>query len=346
MSTRTPTLAVAATALLLAACGRDEVSVYRVPREKDAQAVGADAAGQGQMADMAAPAAAGSDLSWDAPPSWKPKPASEMRRASYDVPGGCDLSVAAFPGDVGGELANVNRWRGQVGLAPLGAGELDASVDRMEANGLKATLVELEGAGAQAGKAMIGAIVPLGDSTWFFKLSGATAAVGAAKGDFLAFVRSVRAPAAAMASEPVPTPNGAGLAWSAPASWEPGPASAMRKASYRINAGGGACELSVTAFPGDVGGELANVNRWRAQVGLPELPPGGLEAALSRFESNGLAFALADIRAGDAADAQAIIGASAPYGGSMWFFKLSGPAPAVAAAKPQFLEFLRGVRAP
>jgi hypothetical protein len=342
MSPRTTIPAIAATALLLAACGRDEVSVYRVPREREA----ASAPGPAQMADMAAPAAAGPELSWDAPESWKPKPASEMRKASFDVPGGCDLSVTSFPGDVGGELANVNRWRGQVGLAPVGAGDLDASVIRIEPNGLKATLVELEGAGEHAGRGMIGAIVPLGGSTWFLKLSGPSAAVGAAKADFMAFVRSIRAPAPAMASEPAPTSGGADLAWSAPASWRPGPASAMRKASYSIDAGAGACELSVTAFPGDVGGELANMNRWRSQVGLPEIPAEGLEAALSRFESNGLAFAVADIRAGDSADARAILGASVPYGGATWFFKLSGPAPAVAAAKPQFLEFLRGVRAP
>ena len=347
MSPRTTLPAIAAAAQLLGACGRDEVSVYRVPREREAETAAAPFQGQGAMADMAAPVAGGQDLAWDAPPSWKPKPPSEMRKASYDVPGGCDLSVTAFPGDVGGELANVNRWRGQVGLEPLGAADLDASVSRIEPNGLKATLVELDGAGAQAGRAMIGAIVPLGASTWFLKLSGPAAAVGAAKGDFLSFVRSVRAPtAAAMASEPVPTPGGADLAWSAPASWQPGPASAMRKGSYRIDAGAGPCDLSVTAFPGDVGGELANVNRWRGQVGLPDIAADGLEAALSRFESNGLVFAVADIRSGDGADARAIVGASVPYGGATWFFKLSGPAPAVAAAKPQFLEFLRGVRAP
>jgi len=339
MSTRTPAIAALATALLLAACGGQEVSVYKVPREKEPEPAAAEAPAGAQ-------AAAGSELVWDAPAAWKSKPASEMRKASYGVPGDCDLSVSAFPGDVGGELANINRWRGQVGLAPLGAGEFDASVSRIEANGLRMTLVELEGEGAQAGKAMIGAIVPLGGATWFFKLSGPGPAVAAAKGDFLGFVRTVRAPAPAMAGAEAPTPGGAGLAWSAPSSWAPAPASAMRKASYRIDAGAGPCELSVTAFPGDVGGELANVNRWRAQVGLPEIPAEGLEAALARFEANGLALAVADIRSGAGADARAIIGASVPFAGSTWFFKLSGPAPAVAAAKPQFLEFLRTVRAP
>jgi hypothetical protein len=117
----------------------------------------------------------------------------------------------------------------------------------------------------------------------------------------------------------------------------------MRKASY--DAPGG-CDLSVTAFPGDVGGELANVNRWRGQVGLAPLQPQDLGGAVARFEANGLRFAVVDLRSGEAADAKGMVGAIVPYGGATWFFKLAGPAPVVAAEKPQFLEFLRTVRAP
>ena len=52
-------------------------------------------------------------------PTWVVKPPAPMRKATFGVPAGsaeADLSITAFPGDVGGELANINRWRGQVGL--------------------------------------------------------------------------------------------------------------------------------------------------------------------------------------------------------------------------------------
>jgi len=190
MSARTPAIAALATALLLAACGGQKVSVYKAPREKEPEAAPAEAAGGAQMPGEAAAAAAGSGLSWDAPAAWKSKPASEMRKASYDVPGGCDLSVSAFPGDVGGELANVNRWRAQAGLPELPAEGLEAALARFEANGLAFSVADIR----SGARAIIGASVPFGGSTWFFKLSGPGPAVAAAKPQFLEFLRTVRAP--------------------------------------------------------------------------------------------------------------------------------------------------------
>jgi hypothetical protein len=105
--------------------------------------------------------------------------------------------VTAFPGDVGGDLANVNRWRGQIGLSPLKAEELGTSVSHESANGLDFTIVELAPGGGDAnGKAIIGAIVPFQGSTWFFKLMGPGPAVKAAKTSFITFLRSVRPTAA------------------------------------------------------------------------------------------------------------------------------------------------------
>lgn len=195
MSPRASILALAAATLLLAGCGEEKVSVYRVPKEKEPEAaMAANAPGMGEMAAQAVPTAGGGGLDWDVPSTWKSKPPSEMRKASYDVPGGCDLSVTAFPGDVGGELANVNRWRGQVGLAELRAEELDAAVSRFEANGLRFCVADMRSGDQADARAIVGASVPFGDSTWFFKLSGPAPAVAAAKPQFLGFLRTVRAP--------------------------------------------------------------------------------------------------------------------------------------------------------
>jgi hypothetical protein len=205
MSSRTFPLALAAAALLLAACGEEKVSTYEVPKEKDPEVPMAapDAASQAPaspgaaMADTAVPTASGDALAWQAPSQWTPKPASAMRKGSYSVPGEggeSDLSITAFPGDVGGELQNVNRWRGQIGLGPLEPGDLESSVHRVEANGLKITIVELEPKGDPAGKSILGAMVPFGGSTWFFKLMGPGISVKAAKPAFLEFLHTVKAP--------------------------------------------------------------------------------------------------------------------------------------------------------
>jgi len=210
MASRASLLAIAAATLLLSACGDENVATYRIPKEKEAEpplAAAADAGAQPEaapaaapgtsMADATVPTASGQDLVWQAPPEWTSKPAGPMRKATYGVPGGggdSDLSITAFPGEVGGELLNVNRWRGQLGLTPLRAEDLEASVSRVEANGLRFTLVELASQGDPNGKAMMGAIVPVGASTWFFKLTGPGASVRSSKAAFLEFLHSVHAP--------------------------------------------------------------------------------------------------------------------------------------------------------
>jgi hypothetical protein len=141
------------------------------------------------------PTAQGADLTWTAPAAWKQKSASAMRKGSYTVPGtgaqDGDLSITAFPGDVGGELANVNRWRGQVQLPPIGDAELPAAVQRIEVNGLKLGVVDLVGTGANPPR-ILGAYVPFGGATWFFKLAGPSDVLDKAKPDFLAFLQTIK----------------------------------------------------------------------------------------------------------------------------------------------------------
>jgi len=203
MASRALLFGISAATLALAGCGGERVSTYSVPKERDPEpgmAAGAGARAEPDagtpVAGGSVPTAGGADLAWEAPPEWKAQPASAMRKASYRVPGDggeSELSVTAFPGDVGGELANVNRWRGQVGLAPLGAGGLDSAVSRVEANGLRFTIVELY-AKDERGKSIVGAIVPYAGSTWFFKLTGPGALVRASEPAFTGFLRTVRAP--------------------------------------------------------------------------------------------------------------------------------------------------------
>jgi hypothetical protein len=146
-----------------------------------------------------------------------------------------------------------------------------------------------------------------------------------------------------MASTAVPTAEGPGLAWTAPADWTTGAANPMRKATYEVPASGGSAELTITAFPSDVGGELANVNRWRGQVQLAPITEAELPGAVTSLAQNGLQLAIADC-GGQGAKPQRILGAIVPFNGGTWFFKLMGPDALVAQAKPAFLEFLKTVR--
>lgn len=153
------------------------------------------------------------------------------------------------------------------------------------------------------------------------------------------------APAAApnMAGTPVATASGAALAWTAPAHWTPKPGSAMRKGSYAIKVDGAEADMAITAFPGDVGGDLANLNRWRGQIQLPPVGQAEFESATQHLDKNGLHMTVVDV-AGTGANAQRILGAMVPYAGATWFFKLIGPDAVVAKEKAAFLALLDTIK--
>ena len=192
---------LALTALGLTSCRDTQISTYRVPKEKTpampvAPAATANAPGA-TMANTAVTTAEGPGLSWSAPAHWTAKPASAMRKGSYaitdDSGATADLSITAFPGDVGGDLANVNRWRGQLQLPPLAVNELGSATTHMDINGLHLTTVDFTGGPAASPQRVLGAIVPLGNATWFFKLSGPAALVAREQAPFATCLQTIRA---------------------------------------------------------------------------------------------------------------------------------------------------------
>lgn len=153
------------------------------------------------MAGASLPAAALSSsnaLNWTAPAGWIEKPLGPVRKGSFTVRDAngteADLSITAFPGAVGGLLANLNRWRGELQLAPIAEADLAANttVIAPPSSPLRFTLVDFAGTPASTPTRTLGAILPVGGDTYFFKLKGPDATVAAAKADFLAFLATVK----------------------------------------------------------------------------------------------------------------------------------------------------------
>ena len=340
-----------AAGLILAGCRDNTISTYRVPKEPRFVA----------SSDIAKPA-----IRWQTPPGWQEQSGNGVRQGSFLIIGTegakAEVSVIAFPGDVGGDLANVNRWRNQLQLPPVSEAELPGALVRLAEPAGEFLLVDLlsEAPILSSGhkERVLGAIFKQPAQTWFFKLAGEADLVASQKEAFVGFLKSVEfsseavlpvalperaantndlppdasggpapaplaeaplppghpslegtPPPTGMASTPVPTATGQPLVWNAPASWTPKPGSAMRKGSYAISGPEGAGDLSITAFPGDVGGNLANVNRWRGQLQLP--PVADLTDAVQPLEANGLTLLVFDA----ANDGSRILGAIVPRPG-------------------------------
>jgi len=154
-------------ALALAACSREpEIRVTHEPKQAVA-------------------------LRFATPGGWREQPAGDVRKASFLAgPAKLDVSVTVFPGDAGGVLANVNRWRRQLELPPLAAEADSHPAEILTGSGQRALAFVIE----SPDHATLGAILARRDRTWFVKLTGPRDAVLAERDHFDAFVRSLYVP--------------------------------------------------------------------------------------------------------------------------------------------------------
>ncbi|MCI0684167.1 MAG: hypothetical protein L0Y71_18820 [Gemmataceae bacterium] len=112
-------------------------------------------------------------------------------------------------------------------------------------------------AGVRGKVRFLAAIVPDRGELWFFKLVGPEAAVTPLAEPFEAFMKTVRL----TGKEPP-------IAWDLPKDWEQAPGNQFRYATLKMKSEGEELELTVSKFGGTV---LANVNRWREQIGLKHI---------------------------------------------------------------------------
>ena len=152
---------------------------------------------------QASPSAVATDApnsQWTVPAGWQERPSSAMNRATFVVKGddnqAAEVAVSSLPGEAGELPANVNRWRGQIGLGPLGPDAVAAITADVDIDGMKVTLVDFQTDTAPAGKThpqgMIVAILTHEGNSWFFQMTGDAQLVGAQKEELLQFVKSMK----------------------------------------------------------------------------------------------------------------------------------------------------------
>src|ERR1035437_5601990 len=97
--------------------------------------------GMGAMGAQGLPPGAASDApnpQWSVPKDWEVGNGSAMRRATFVVKGSegqsAEVVVSSFPGDVGGLVANINRWRSQIGLGPVAPDEVSGMTSDLVVN--------------------------------------------------------------------------------------------------------------------------------------------------------------------------------------------------------------------
>jgi hypothetical protein len=290
--------------------------------------------------DTAAPAPGAEPLpqvTWTLPAGWKQVQGAQMSLASFRAGEGDDsatVNITPLPNLSGKEDMIINMWREQVQLGPLTPDEMAEALQPVEVAGEEGKIFEIIGQREGKPSATVAVMLHRGAQSWFFKLSGGDAALAAHKPEFLAFLRSVRfnQPQSSAAAEPKSE-----FKWTVPPTWTAQGPGAMQVAKFSVPPQGeGKADVSVSIFPSESGGTLANVNRWRKQIGLPEIDEAALSSCTSPLDPiPGAVFV--DLKG----DSRALLGAIVPRGGQFFFYKLLGDAAAVGAAREDFLQFVQ-----
>ena len=146
-------------------------------------------------------------------------------------------------------------------------------------------------------------------------------------------------------SQQVPIParpqGSAALAWSLPDGWSEEAGSGMRIATLRP-AMFPSVEVTIIALEGPAGGELANVNRWRDQIGLPRVEANALGSTRTRVASQAGEVIVHELLGPNGTEV--ITGIVSSPDSHTWFLKLAGDSQSLSAVRNNFLRWMRTLR--
>ncbi len=361
----------------LAGCHRQGVTVYQIPKERpetaaahpDMGAAHPDI-GPGHPDVQSAPAP---QIHYQVPAGWTEGAAGGMRVARFAAPGKTgqpiDVSIIPLAGMTATKLAVVNLWRDQIKLKAVPEDELAKISEKVPVGKDQGDLFDMVSTeplvNNQLKARILVAMLKQGDTAWFFKMTGDDESVRAQKPAFLALLKSVTFEAAAPA-----TPEAGRMAstqetpakgiedtggapakpqWSVPPGWQEVPPTQMLVAKFLLTGKtGGKGEVTVSVFPGTVGGTLANVNRWRGQIGLPPVPESELPKLTQSLDVAGGKATVVDMGGQDPRNGQKtrLIGVIFPQEGRTWFYKLTGDDSVAEQEKPVFLRFVQTAKHP
>lgn len=165
---------------LLTSCGRDQIETYDVPKSTHKTA---------EMQASPRPQPVASEFTATLPEGWTQSAGTGMRKANWSI-AGTSIEFYLISLRMGDVTSNVNRWRGQVGLAAASAEEIAKTVETFSVDGHAVNYTELYN--EELGRGIIVGIVDLAPAYWYFTAKGPVEALQAHAADIRKFIASVQ----------------------------------------------------------------------------------------------------------------------------------------------------------
>jgi len=133
-------------------------------------------------------------MKYDKPEGWNDAPLVPKSQVTFEARDGERVVTISITRAGGSLAANLNRWRGQVGLNPLPDDELAKSLTKLPIGARTGEFAELTGTDPSSGKekTILGVIIPDGEATVFVKLSGDPELAARERSRFEAFAKSLK----------------------------------------------------------------------------------------------------------------------------------------------------------
>lgn len=219
-------------------------------------------------------------------------------------------------------VANINRWRNQLALAPQEWSEIEPELEEvteLSRGPAKAYFVSLVGKGSGS-------------------MAGGPFSGGPFSGGGPVAAESASSPPPA---EPVQSP----LSYEVPDGWSEVPASSMRLASFKLDGPDGqTAEVAVSVASGEID---MIVGMWISQIPMEKTDGNVKEVidAATEQEVNGAQAKVYWVDGSDAESKQAILVADVPWAdGSSLYVKLKGDSALVEAERKNFMAFLKSLK--
>ena len=312
---------------------------------------------------------------WKLPEGWKEEAGTGgFRLATIVIPSDKRLEITVnatpWPGTQESLLMNINRWRGQLQLAPIAPAQIPEVSHPAEGSKTPLTIVDLRGQfsggmtppfaggalGPQAGRLMAPNQQPDG-------------ALPAGHPPVDAVTKAPPLPANASPTDlpaghpPIdPSPDSGPLAqpaqvplpkFTAPGAWKSVPATGMRRAEFAVGEGATPAKLTMFEFPADAGPMIAdplgNINRWRGEIGLSPLTKEALTAATQAIDVDGTPAIYAPMipdtsKPEESKSNEATLASIVKSGNHIWFIKLRGERELVKKSEDEFKAFLKSFK--